>query len=67
MRLDRLKTTVALAYIAAVGGMGVTVGVSSGAGWIALAAIALLPAGALLCLWNYPKQSLSESIQAARR
>lgn len=67
MRLDKLKTTVALAYITAVGGLGVTVGVTSSAAWMAMAALALLPAGALLCLWNHPRATLSESIQAARR
>jgi hypothetical protein len=43
--------------------------VSSGAGLVAFAALALLPAGALLALWNDPPQTLSETIQGqtARR
>jgi hypothetical protein len=32
-----------------------------------LTAIALLPSGALLTLWTHPAQTLSETIQAARR
>jgi len=69
MNLKNLKKTLAAAYVIGVGGVAVATGVTSGAGLVAFAALALLPAGALLALWNDPPQTMSETIhnQTSRR
>jgi hypothetical protein len=69
MNLNNVKLTVAAAYVIGVGGVAVASGVTSPVGLIVFAALALLPAGALLALWNDPAQTLSETIhnQTARR
>jgi hypothetical protein len=69
MNLKNLKKTLAAAYVIGVGGVAAATGVTSGAGLVAFAALALLPAGALLALWNDPPQTMSETIhsQTARR
>jgi hypothetical protein len=46
---------------------GLVSGVTSPSGWTVLTALALLPAGAMLTLWHDPAQTMSESIQQARR
>lgn len=69
MNLNKVKLTVVAAYVIGVAGVAVASGVTSPAGLIVFAALALLPAGALLALWNDPAQTLSETIQSqtARR
>ncbi len=67
MPLQKVKVVVAVAYVLAIAGAGVAIGTTSPAAWTALAAFALLPAGAMLSLWNHPSPTLSESISAARR
>lgn len=69
MTLKNVKRSLAAAYAVSVGALALAIGVSSGAGLVAFAALALLPAGALLALWNEPPQTLSETIQGqtARR
>lgn len=57
----------AAAYVVAIGGIAIISGVTSGAGLAAFAALALLPAGALLVLWNDPQNTMSETIRGARR
>ncbi len=58
---------VVTAYILTVAVGAVASGVTSGAGLIVFIAVALLPSGALLLLWNDPPQTMSETIRAARR
>ena len=67
MIFKNVKLMVVAAYVLAVVVGAVASGVTSGAGLIVFIAVALLPSGALLLLWNDPPQSLSETIQAARR
>ncbi|HKH71908.1 MAG TPA: hypothetical protein VKA59_11200 [Vicinamibacterales bacterium] len=69
MTLKNVKTTLAVAYAIGVGGVAVATGVTSPAGLVVFAALALLPAAALVALWNDPQQTLSETIQGqtARR
>lgn len=67
MILKHVKLIVVGAYILSVAAGAVISGVTSGAGLVVIAAIALLPSGALLALWTDPSQTLSETIQAARR
>ena len=67
MNLRNIKLIVVAAYILTVALAAVASGVSSSAGLIAFTAVALLPCGALLMLWKDPPQTMSETIQAARR
>jgi len=67
MILRNVKLMVVAGYVLTVAAAAFASGVTSGAGLIVFTAIALLPSGALLTLWTYPTQTLSETIQAARR
>lgn len=67
MRLKKIKVMIAAAYVVIVVGAGLAWGLTSTSGWAALTALALLPPAAMLWLWNDPVQTLSESIQQARR
>lgn len=67
MIFKNVKLMVVAAYVLTVVVGAVASGVRSGAGLIVFIAIALLPSGALLLLWSDPPQTLSETIQAARR
>jgi hypothetical protein len=69
MTLKNVKLTLAVAYAIGVGGVAVATGATSPAGLVVFAALALLPAAALVALWNDPPQTLSEAIQSqtARR
>ena len=69
MTLKNMKLTMAAAYVIGVAGVAVAIGVTSGAGVVAFSALALLPAAALVALWNDPPQTMSETIQrqTARR
>jgi hypothetical protein len=67
MNLKNAKLMVVGTYLLAVAAATVASGVNSSAGLIVFAAVAVLPAGALLTLWKHPSQTLSQAIQAARR
>lgn len=67
MPLQDIRVVVAALYVACVVAAGFASGVTSAAGWATVGGFALLPAGAWLTLWQHPLQTLSESIQAARR
>lgn len=67
MILRNVKLIVVAAYILTVVAVAVASGMTSGAGLIVFTAVALLPSGALLMLWKDPSQTLSETIQSARR
>ena len=67
MILRNVKFMVVAAYVLTVAVGAVASGITSGAGLIVFTAIALIPSGALLTLWTDPTQTLSETIQAARR
>jgi hypothetical protein len=61
------KLMVVGTYLLAVAVAAVASGVWSGAGLIVFVAVAVLPSVALLTLWTHPSQTLSQTIQAARR
>jgi hypothetical protein len=67
MILLNVKLMVVAAYILTVAAVAVASGVTSSAGLIVFAAIAVLPSGALLMLWKDPSPTMSETIRATRR
>lgn len=67
MKLDRTKTASAAAWVVVMGAIGLGVTPTSLSGWVAFTGIALLPPAVALWFWNHPAQSISESINEARR
>jgi hypothetical protein len=67
MKLDSMKATVAMIWVSAVGAAGISGNVDSLSGWAVLAGVAVLPPIVMIWLWNHPGQTMSESINKARR
>lgn len=67
MHTDLVKAALIAAWILAVGTLGVGVGVTSFAGWAALAVLSLVPPAVLLRLSRAPAPSMSESIRDVLR
>jgi hypothetical protein len=67
MQLQHYKVALAALWALAVSTVGVVVGVTSMPPLVILAIVALLPPIVMLRLWRDPVQSMSESIQDARR
>jgi hypothetical protein len=67
MQLHDVKVVIGAMYVAGIGAAGLAGGVASVAGWFTVGSLALLPALALMALWNHPPQTLAEAIQVARR
>lgn len=67
MMLKNVKLMVVAGYILTVAAVAIASGVTSSAGVVIVTAVALLPSGALLTLWNDPPPTMSETIRAARR
>ena len=67
MRLQYIKMAMATLWVVGALLVGVVAQMTSAAGLIVLAAVSLLPALAMLLLWNDPPQTMSESIREGRR
>ena len=67
MQLQHYKVALAAVWALAVSTVGLVVGVTSTAPLAIVAVVALLPPIVMLGLWREPVQSMSESIQEARR
>ena len=67
MQLEYMKLTLAAGWMSAVCVAGLAAGLNSLANWTVLAGVAVLPSLAMMRHWNHPGQTLSESIQEARR
>jgi hypothetical protein len=67
MQLISLKTVLATVWVLAVLIAGLTANLNSLSSWAFMAGIAVLPPIVLMWRWNAPRQTMSESIQEARR
>lgn len=67
MQLQRAKTTFAVVWVSLAVLVGLLGSVRSVFGLIVLAGVGLLPPLVMLLRWNDPPQTLSESIDKARR
>jgi len=67
MHTDSVKAVVVLAWILAIGTVGLEFGVVSLAGWTILAALALGPPTVMVRLWGTPSRSMSERIRDSIR
>ena len=67
MQLMSLKAGLAILWVSAALIAGIAGNVDSGASWTVLAGLAIIPPIVMMWRWNAPPQTLSESIQEARR
>ena len=67
MRLKQIKRVFGSVWVLVAVVVGVAAGVRSTGGFVALAALGLLPPLALILLWNDPPETMSESIRDGRR
>jgi hypothetical protein len=67
MQLSTIKAIVATLWVLAVCLAGLAGHLASMSNWLVLAGVAILPPAVMMWWWNDPPQSLSESIQEARR
>ncbi|MGE0451399.1 MAG: hypothetical protein AB7Q29_17640 [Vicinamibacterales bacterium] len=67
MQLISLKVALATVWVSAVLVVGLTGNRHSLSSWAVLAGVALLPPIVMMWRWNLPGQTMSESIQEARR
>jgi hypothetical protein len=67
MKSDSTKTMLLALWVLTVLGTGLAVGVTALTHWFALGSLALVPVVVARSLWHAPAETLSESINAARR
>ena len=67
MQLVSIKVLIATLWVSAVSIAGMAANVNSFGGWMVLGALAVVPPIVMLRRWSGPQQSMSESIQEARR
>ena len=67
MQLVSIKAIIATLWILAVFTAGIAGNVNSFSSWTVLAAVAVLPPLVMMYRWNSPRQTMSETIQEARR
>ena len=67
MQLTHLKLSLSFFWVMVVFLAGIATGVSTVPGWAVLVGLALTPVLVTYHLWNPPRQTMSQSIQDARR
>ena len=67
MQLVSLKAVLATVWVSAVLIAGLAGNLNSLSSWAVLAGVAVLPPIVMMWRWNVPRQTMSESIQEARR
>jgi len=67
MQLTPLKVVIAIAWLIAVGALGMYLPATTITGWVAVLGFGLMPAVFMLRAWRQPSETISESIQAETR
>ncbi len=67
MQFTPLKMAIAVAWLLAVGALGVFLPVNTATEWISVIGFGFMPFVFMLRAWRRPTQSISQSIQAAIR
>jgi hypothetical protein len=67
MRLENIKAALAVGWVAVTCSAAFAAGGGTASGWTLLAIAMCLPPLAMWWLWNEPHQTLSQSIDQARR
>ncbi len=64
---EKIKTLFYLGWAIAVFGAAIAYGITSVTNWIVVACVAIVPPLVLRRFWHVPEQTISESINDARR
>ena len=67
MQLESILAIVATLWVSTVGAVAIVGNFQSLLGWTVLFGVAVVPPLVMMWRWNHPVQTMSESIQAARR
>jgi hypothetical protein len=67
MRLVSIKAIVAMLWVSTVSIIGIAGNLNSFPSWTVLAAVAIIPPLVMMWQWKDPRQTMSETIQEARR
>jgi hypothetical protein len=67
MQLVSIKAIIALLWVSTVSVVGIAGNLNSVASWTVLAGVAVVPPLVMMWRWNDPRQTMSETIQEARR
>jgi hypothetical protein len=67
MQLLSIKRVIAIVWVSATVIIGIAANVGSFSSWAVLTGIAVVPPLVMMWRWNDPDQTMSESIQEARR
>ena len=67
MQRDVIKTTITAVWVSAVSAVGIAGNLRSLSAWAVLAGLATIVPLVMMWRWNDPRQTMSETIQAARR
>jgi hypothetical protein len=67
MQSDSMKTMLLALWVLTIVGTGLVAGVTAVTHWFALGSLAFVPAVVARSLWHTPTETLSESINAARK
>lgn len=67
MQLVSIKAIIAMLWVSTVSVVGIAGNLNSVASWTVLAGVAVVPPLVMMWRWNHPRQTMSETIQEARR
>ena len=67
MQLVSIKAIIVLLWVSTVSIVGIGGNLNSFSSWTVLAGVAAVPPLVMMWRWNDPRQTMSESIQEARR
>jgi hypothetical protein len=67
MQLVSIKPIIAMLWVSAAFIMGIAGNLDSFSSWTVLTGVAVVPPLVMMWRWNDPRQTMSESIQDARR
>ena len=67
MQLVSIKAIIAMLWVSAVSVVGIAGNLNSVASWTVLVGVAVVPPLVMMWRWNDPRQTMSETIQEARR
>ena len=67
MQLVSIKAIIAMLWVSTVSVVGIAGSLNSAASWTILAGVAVVPPLIMMWRWNDPRQTMSETIQEARR
>jgi hypothetical protein len=67
MQLVSIKLIIAMLWVLAAFIIGIAGNLDSFSGWAVLTGVAVVPPLVMMWRWNDPRQTMSESIQDARR